>query len=71
MYLITSTRHGVATKQIERQTGVTYKCVLRICDEMRKLMAAADARGPLGGKGKHVEVDETLVGGKLRHHGKG
>lgn len=21
--------------------------------------------------GRHVEIDETLVGGKLRHHGKG
>jgi transposase-like protein len=71
MYLMTSTRHGVAAKEIERQTGVTYKCAWRICHELRKLMASADARGPIGGKGKHVEVDETLVGGKLRHHGKG
>lgn len=71
MYLMTSTRHGVAAKEIERQTGVTYKCAWRICHELRKLMASADARGPIGGEGKHVEVDETLVGGALRHHGKG
>ena len=71
MYLMTSTRHGVAAKEIERQTGVTYKCAWRICHELRKLMASADARGPIGGPGKHVEIDETLVGGKLRHHGKG
>jgi transposase len=72
MYLMTSTRHGVAAKEIERQTGVTYKCAWRICHELRKLMAATDAqRGPIGGDGKHVELDETLVGGKFRHHGKG
>ena len=71
MYLMTSTRHGVAAKEIERQTGVTYKCAWRICHELRKLMASADRRGPIGGEGKHVEADETLVGGKLRHHGKG
>jgi transposase len=71
MYLMTSTRHGVAAKEIERQTGVTYKCAWRICHELRKLMASADARGPIGGKGKHVEVDETLVGGRLRHHSSG
>ena len=72
MYLMTSTRHGVAAKEIERQTGVTYKCAWRICHELRKLMASADARGgKIGGPGSHVEVDETLVGGKLRHHGKG
>ena len=28
--------------------------------ELRKLMASADYGGPLGGGGKHVEVDETL-----------
>ncbi len=72
MYLMTSTRHGVAAKEIERQLGVTYKCAWRMCHELRKLMAAADGRGgKLGGPNKHVEVDETLVGGKVRHHGKG
>ena len=62
MYLMTSTRHGIAAKEIERQTGVTYKCAWRICHELRKLMASADASrgGPLSG---HVEIDETLVGG--------
>jgi transposase len=59
MYLMTSTRHGVAAKEIQRQTGVTYKCAWRICSELRKLMASADDNGSLHG---HVEVDETRVG---------
>jgi transposase len=63
MYLMTSTRHGVAAKEIERQLGVTYKCAWRMCHELRKLMASADFGGPLGGGGKHVEMDETLMGG--------
>lgn len=63
MYLMTSTRHGVAAKEIQRQTGVTYKCAWRMCHELRKLMASADFKGPLGG---HVEIDETLVGGYQR-----
>lgn len=65
MYLMTSTRHGVAAKEIERQTGVTYKCAWRICHELRKLMAATDHSigGPLSG---HIEIDETFVGGKAR-----
>jgi transposase len=63
MYLMTSTRHGVAAKEIERQTGVTYKCAWRICHELRKLMATADASrgGPMTG---HVEIDETILGGR-------
>jgi transposase-like protein len=62
MYLMTSTRHGVAAKEVERQLGVTYKCAWRMCHELRKLMAATDAdlRRPLTG---HVEIDETFVGG--------
>jgi transposase-like protein len=64
MYLMTSTRHGVAAKELERQLGVTYKCAWRMAHELRKLMAAADhdfGGGPtLSG---HVEIDETMVGG--------
>lgn len=62
MYLMTSTRHGVAAKEIERQTGVTYKTAWRICHELRKLMSVADPvhNGPMSG---HVEIDETYVGG--------
>jgi transposase-like protein len=64
MYLMTSTRHGVAAKEIQRQLGVTYKCAWRMCHELRKLMASADDKwggGPMSG---HVEIDETFVGGR-------
>jgi transposase len=66
MYLMTSTRHGVAAKEVERQLGVTYKCAWRMCHELRKLMASADDKwtgGPLSGR---VEIDETFVGGKSK-----
>src|SRR6266436_2861749 len=63
MYLMTSTRHGVAAKEIERQIGVTYKTAWRMCHELRKLMTGADHTGPLAG---HVEVDETRIGGKQK-----
>jgi transposase len=56
MYLMTSTRHGVAAKELERQIGCTYKTAWRMAHELRKLMASADYQGPLKG---HVEVDET------------
>jgi transposase len=69
MYLMTSTRHGVAAKEVERQLGVTYKCAWRMCHELRKLMASADpdfGGGP-GLKG-HIEIDETLVYGRRKAH---
>ena len=61
MYLMTSTRHGVAAKELERQLGVTYKTAWRMAHQLRKLMTAADDRSPLSG---HVEIDETVVGGQ-------
>lgn len=61
MYLMTSTRHGVAAKELERQIGCTYKTAWRMAHELRKLMANADKHGPLSG---HVEIDETMVGGR-------
>ncbi len=63
MYLMTSTRSGVAAKELERALGVTYKTAWRMAHELRKLMAAADHGGKLSG---HVEIDETLVGGKAK-----
>src|SRR5690242_12995658 len=52
MYLMTSTRHGVAAKELERQIGCTYKTAWRMAHELRKLMASADERRLLKG---HVE----------------
>ena len=69
MYLMTSTRSGVAAKELERALGVTYKCAWRMAHELRKLMASADYSGPLGGEGKHVEMDETRIGGAIRSGG--
>ena len=63
MYLMTTTRHGVAAKELERQIGCTYKTAWRMAHEIRKHMANADDNGPLSG---HVEIDETFVGGKKR-----
>ena len=61
MYLFTTTRHGVATKELQRQLGVTYKTAWRMGHEIRKFMAKTDGEWPLGGA---VEADETYVGGR-------
>jgi transposase-like protein len=60
LYLMTTTRHGVAAKELERQIGCTYKTAWRMAHELRKLMAQADNHQSLSG---HVEIDETIIGG--------
>ena len=63
MYLFTTTRNGVAAKELQRQLGVTYKCAWRMGHEIRKYMGWVDGDGPLGGK-TIVEADKAFIGGK-------
>ena len=60
MFLMASTRTGISAKQLERETGVTYKTAWRMFHQIRKLMAQ-DGDVALFGE---VEVDETYIGGK-------
>lgn len=59
IYLMASTRCGVSAKQIQRQTGVTYKTAWRMFKQIRMLLQ--DGATGLGGS---VEMDETYVGGR-------
>jgi transposase-like protein len=61
IYLMASTRCGISAKQIERETGVTYKTAWRMFRQIRRLLE--EDHGPLSG---HVEVDETYVGGRRK-----
>lgn len=58
MFLMSTSRNGVAAKELERQIGVTYKTAWRMAHEIRKLMD--EDPGKLKGE---VEADETYVGG--------
>ena len=60
MFLMASTRTGISAKQLERETGVTYKTAWRMFTQIRKLMAQEDGISLFG----EVEVDETYIGGK-------
>jgi transposase len=62
MYLMSATRCGISAKQIQRETGVTYKTAWRMFKQIRTLMSE-DIRL----EGSAVEVDETYVGGKSRN----
>src|SRR5919108_4947315 len=64
IHLMTSTRCGIAAKQLERELGVTYKTAWRMFNLIRNELMADDGR-PLSGE---VEVDETSVEGRPRIH---
>jgi transposase len=59
MYLMGSTRCGISAKQIQRETGVTYKTAWRMFRQIRMLLAEGD----LQLEGSTVEMDEMYYGG--------
>ncbi len=61
MYLMGATRCGISAKQIQRETGVTYKTAWRMFKQIRTLMSE-----DVSLEGEAVEMDETYVGGKRR-----
>jgi transposase len=63
IYLMASTRCGISAKQIQRETGVTYKTAWRMFKQIRSMLAD---EGPIGGEGKGVEIDEMYYGGKRK-----
>ena len=63
LYMFTTTRNGVSAKEIQRQTGVTYKTAWRMGHEIRKYMGWVDGDSALGTSGKVVEADEVFIGG--------
>lgn len=63
IFLMGTSKNGVAAKEIQRQTNVTYKTAWRMQRQIRKLMRPDDSK--LSGT---IEIDDTYIGGK--HHGK-
>jgi transposase len=61
-YLMGSTRCGISAKQIQRETGVTYKTAWRMFNRLRTLLSDDDMQL----EGPTVEIDETYVGGKRK-----
>src|SRR5271154_5809982 len=63
IYLMSSTRCGISAKQIERETGVTYKTAWRMFRQIRSMLSDGDLE-PTDGE---FEADETYMGGKAKN----
>lgn len=60
IFLMSTSKNGVSAKEIQRQTGVTYKTAWRIQNQIRKLMHPKRSNKLKG----TVEIDDTYIGGK-------
>lgn len=61
VYQMSQTRGGISAKQIQRETGVTYKTAWRMCNLVRRMLDEDSA--PFSGE---VEVDEAYFGGRKK-----
>ena len=69
IYLMCESKKGISAKQLQRTLNVAYKTAWYLCHRIREAMANEPFDGPtLFGI---VEVDETLVGGKVKGKGRG
>jgi transposase-like protein len=69
-HLMAASKKGMSAHQLHRMLGVTYKTAWFLCMRVREAMADYEPNkngGPLGGSGKVVEADETVVGGKSKN----
>jgi transposase-like protein len=58
MFLMANTRCGISAKQLQRETGVTYKTAWRMFKQIRSML-----NDDVSLEGSSVEVDETYIGG--------
>ena len=61
IYLMSTTRCGISAKQLQRETGVTYKTAWRMFNQIRSML-----REDYKSMSNEVEVDETYIGGKRK-----
>ena len=62
IYVMSQSLNGVSAKQIQRETGVTYKTAWRMCKEIRRKLS--EGQNLLSG---NVEVDELYYGGEEKN----
>ena len=64
--LMASSKKGVSAHQLHRSLGVTYKTAWFMAHRIREAMTETGC-APMGGEGRTVECDETVIGGKERN----
>jgi len=61
VYLMACSKKGVSAHQLHRILEITYKSAWFLAHRIREAMRSGEL-SPLGGEGKIVEIDETIIG---------
>ena len=67
IFLFSTSRHGIAAKELQRRLKVAYKTAWRMAHEIRKYMAEVDGESSLGGvidaecAGEDMAIERTRL----------
>ncbi len=67
IFLLSSSKKGISSNQLARTLDITLRSAWFLSHRIREAMADDGASGLLGGEGKVIEADETLMGPKDWH----
>src|SRR5579863_1918759 len=72
IWLLSGCKNGISSCEVARHLGVGQKAAWFMLHRIRFAMQDEDNGGKLGGPGKEIEADESMIGGKARnmHQGK-
>src|SRR5580704_2013078 len=66
-HIMAASKKSVSALQLQRMLGLgSYRTAWFMCMRIREAMKPAKI-GPLGGEGRFVESDETVIGGKMKN----
>jgi transposase-like protein len=63
IHLICASKKGISSNQLHRILGITLKSAWFLSHRIRLALMSKNT-APIGGEGKHVEIDETFIGFK-------
>jgi transposase-like protein len=71
LWMLINCRNGISSYEIQRDLGVSQKAGWFMLHRLRLVLQNKNVTKLGGPHGKHVEVDETFIGGKARNMHKG
>lgn len=67
IYIFTTHKKGISSIQLGKDLGITQKSAWFVLSRIRQNFGIGEGSDLLGGSGTIVEVDETVVGGKVKN----
>lgn len=65
LWMLANCKNGISSYEVGRDLGITQKSAWFVLHRLR-LALQSGSMEKIGGEGKHVEVDETFIGGAAR-----